>query len=52
VIAATVEVLRQLGVLDDIENSPLADWASPKIVNVMGIETGRVKAAFTLRAAS
>jgi L-asparaginase II len=51
VIAATVEVLRQLGVLDNIENSPLADWASPKITNVMGTETGRVRAAFSLKKA-
>jgi L-asparaginase II len=51
VIAATVEVLRQLGVLDEIESSPLADWASPKITNVMGVDTGRVRAAFTLKAA-
>jgi L-asparaginase II len=52
VIAATVEVLRQLGLLKDIERSPLADWASPKIINVMGTETGRVRPAFQLKAAA
>jgi L-asparaginase II len=51
VIAATVEVLRQLDLLKDIENSPLAEWASPKIVNVMRVETGRVRPAFTLKQA-
>jgi L-asparaginase II len=49
VIAATVEVLRQLGVFHDVESSPLAQWAMPKIVNVMGIETGRVRPSFRLK---
>jgi L-asparaginase II len=52
VIAAMVEVLRQLGLLKDIESSPLANWASPKIVNLMGIETGKVRAAFKLKQGS
>jgi L-asparaginase II len=49
VIAVAVEVLRQLGLLKDIENSPLAAWASPSIVNVMGIATGRARPAFSLK---
>jgi L-asparaginase II len=49
VIAATIEVLRQLGVIDDLVGSPLAQWASPTIVNVMGAETGRVRSVFTLK---
>jgi L-asparaginase II len=49
VIAATVEVLRQLHLVKDIDSSPLVEWASPKIVNVMGTETGWVRPAFTLK---
>jgi L-asparaginase II len=52
VIAATVEVLRQLDLIKNIESSPLVEWASPKITNVMGIETGRVRPAFQLKAVS
>jgi L-asparaginase II len=52
VIAATVEVLRQLELLQDLENSPLAEWASPKIVNVMGMATGCVRPAFELKSTS
>lgn len=49
VIAATVETLSQLGLIKDIESSPLANWASQKIVNLRDTETGRVRAAFTLK---
>jgi L-asparaginase II len=40
--AATVEVLQQLGLLDDSSGSPLAAYDCPPIRNARGIETGAV----------
>jgi L-asparaginase II len=49
VISATIEVLRQLGVVDDLAGSPLAQWVAPTIFNVMGAQTGRVRSVFKLK---
>ncbi len=46
--AAFVETLSQLGLLDESERARLANWHKPPIRNYRGIETGRVRAAFTL----
>lgn len=46
--AATVEVLHQIGLLDDPGRSPLAAHFRPAIRNARGLETGRVQALFTL----
>ncbi len=48
VITATVEVLRQLGLVSDLSETPLARWVEPKLNNAMGIQTGRVKPVFSL----
>jgi L-asparaginase II len=45
---ATVEVLRQLGLVTAPEASPLAPWARPQLKNLMGLHTGEVRPAFRL----
>ncbi len=47
--AVTTEVLQQLGLLDDVANTPLARYARPNIVNYRGTVTGRVEPLFRLR---
>lgn len=47
--AVTVEVLQQLGLLDDPARTPLAKYARPAIANYRGIVTGRVEPVFTLQ---
>jgi len=44
-----VEVLRQLGLINDISNSPLQTYARPKLTNWRGIETGEVLPVFQLK---
>jgi L-asparaginase II len=48
VIAAAVETLRQLGIVEKVEDSILAAWAQPTIVNATAKVTGRMKPVFTL----
>ena len=43
VIAATISVLKKLGLLDDLETSPLAQWAQAELINASGIQTGNVR---------
>ncbi len=45
---ATVEVLRQLGLVTDPAGTPLAPWVRPAITNVRGLRTGEIRPAFTL----
>jgi L-asparaginase II len=47
--AATVEVLQQLGLLDDSSGTPLAAYDCPPIRNARGIETGAVVPVLKLR---
>jgi L-asparaginase II len=47
--AATVEVLQQLGLLDDPSGTPLAPYDCPPIRNYRGIETGAVVPVLKLR---
>lgn len=47
--AATVEVLQQLGLVDDPSGTPLAPFDAPAIHNCRGIETGGVVPVFKLR---
>jgi L-asparaginase II len=49
--AATVEVLQQLGVLEDSSGTPLAVYDCPPIRNYRGIETGGFVPVFKLRKA-
>jgi L-asparaginase II len=49
VIAAAVSTLSQLGLIKDVSQSLLADWAQPEIVNVAGKLTGVVRAVFKLQ---
>lgn len=49
--AAAVEVLQQLGLLDDTSGTPLAAWDCPPIRNYRGIETGGVVPVLKLRTA-
>ena len=44
VIAAAIGVLKKLGLLDDLDASPIAQWASADLINAAGIQTGRVRA--------
>ena len=44
VIAAAIGVLRKLGLLDDLDASPVAQWAQADLINAAGIRTGRVRA--------
>jgi L-asparaginase II len=46
--AVTVEVLQQLGLLDDPSTTPLAPFARPQIKNFRGTVTGRLETLFTL----
>ncbi|MFN7777818.1 MAG: asparaginase [Betaproteobacteria bacterium] len=48
--AVTVEVLRQLGLLDDPGATPLAPFARPQVKNYRGTVTGRVEMLFKLPA--
>jgi L-asparaginase II len=49
--AATVEVLQQLGVLDDASGTPLAAYDCPPIRNYRGVETGAVVPVLKLSSA-
>jgi L-asparaginase II len=48
--AATVEVLDQLGWLDDAQRAELAPWRAAEIVNARGMVVGERRPAFRLRA--
>jgi L-asparaginase II len=48
--AATVEVLDQLGWLDDAQRQELAVWRAREILNVRGVLVGERRAAFRLQA--
>lgn len=45
---ATIAVLRQLGLIDSPETSPLAQWVRPQLTNLAGIRTGEVRAVVKL----
>jgi L-asparaginase II len=47
--AATVEVLDQLGWLDDAQREQLKPWRAQDIINVSGIKVGERRAVFGLR---
>jgi L-asparaginase II len=47
-LAATVEVLQQLRLVDDVSSTPLARYARPAIHNVAGTVTGAVTPLFAL----
>lgn len=47
-LAATVEVLQQLKLIDDAAKSPLARYMRPRISNYRGTEVGQVVPLFTL----
>jgi L-asparaginase II len=47
--AATVEVLDQLGWLDDAQREELAPWRAREILSVRGMVVGERRAAFRLR---
>jgi L-asparaginase II len=47
-LAATVAVLQQLGLLGDAATTPLAKYARPQIRNYRGTVVGRVEPLFTL----
>ncbi len=49
VISASIEALNQLGLIQDIASSPLAQWEQLTIKNVRGTVTGIVKPIFTLQ---
>jgi L-asparaginase II len=46
---AAVEVMRQLGLLGDIEGTPLSGFARPAVTNWHAVEVGRLEPVFTLR---
>lgn len=48
---AAVAVLSQLGLLENVETSPLASWARTALHNLRGLQTGEVRAALQLQAA-
>lgn len=48
--AATVEVLDQLGWLDDTQRAELAPWRAQEIVNARGLVVGERRPAFRLKA--
>jgi L-asparaginase II len=50
--AATVEVLEQLGWLDDAQRKALAPWRAQALINARGIQVGERRAAFTLQTPS
>lgn len=45
-LAVTVELLRQLGLIDDPATTPLARYARPAVKNARGTEVGRVETVF------
>jgi L-asparaginase II len=45
---ATVAVLQQLGLLDNVENTPLASWRQSPLVNLRGLNVGEVRATVQL----
>lgn len=47
-LAVTVELLRQLRLIDDPATTPLARYARPAVKNFRGTEVGRVESLFTL----
>jgi L-asparaginase II len=47
-LAATVEVLQQLKLIDDAATTPLARYARPRIANYRGTVVGEVAPLFTL----
>lgn len=47
-LAVTVELLRQLGLVEDPAATPLARYARPVVKNYRGTEVGRVETLFTL----
>ncbi len=47
--AATVEVLEQLGWLDDLQRAALAPWRAQDIVNARGLLVGQRKPVFALQ---
>ena len=47
-LAVTVEVLRQLRLIDDPATTPLARYARPTVRNYRGTAVGRVESLFTL----
>lgn len=49
--AATVEVLEQLGWLDDAQRAELRPWRDEAIINARGLRVGARKPAFRLQAA-
>lgn len=49
--AATVEVLAQLGWLDEAQRAELAPWRAAALVNARGLQVGERRAAFGLQAA-
>jgi L-asparaginase II len=44
-----VAVLQQLGLVKDVEHSPLAPWVQPTLKNFMGLTTGQVRAVVKLQ---
>ncbi|MGI9133252.1 MAG: asparaginase [Rhodoferax sp.] len=48
--AASVEVMDQLGWLDDAQRQALAPWRSQSLVNARGLQVGQRLARFTLQA--
>lgn len=49
--AATVEVLAQLGWLDEAQRAELAPWRAAALVNARGLQVGERRVAFGLQAA-
>jgi L-asparaginase II len=47
--AATVEVLEQLGWLDDEQRADLEPWRARQIINANGLQVGERKPAFRLQ---
>jgi L-asparaginase II len=45
---ATISVLQQLGLLADVESTPLAGWRQPQLHNLKGLHTGEVRATVEL----
>ncbi|TFV90899.1 asparaginase [Oxalobacteraceae bacterium OM1] len=48
---ATVAVLRQIGVLNKTEGTPLASWEKPPQMNARGLQVGDVRATLALQRA-
>jgi L-asparaginase II len=47
-LPAAIAVLKQIGAIDGVDDTPLASWASPQINNCRGVHTGGLRAVFTL----